>query len=251
MLQLCWQKPVDKSYVRFLAETPLAICCYFHFYVFMCNKLLNGDTLKQNFAHFLTLVIWSIIFPPKKFIFQLVLFMIDVTFQELVRSTRGEIRSYRVQCHVLRLATLEKDLNTTTLMTLTLHCLYPYYRFLKLQPFHFSHFYSPYPTLPPSKKKYSCSFVSIERKFADFWVVCDSAHSLLYFSVAATKSAGIFIFIFHLSLLPLSPSFPSFTLQRVNYTTSFFPAPHFFALGFKSIKYWHKQGRQITIMTDR
>lgn len=58
-------------------------------------------------------------------------------------------------------------------------------------------------------KKYSRSFVSIERKFADFWVVCDSAHSLLYFSVAATKSAGIFIFIFHLSLLPLSPSFPS------------------------------------------
>ena len=63
-----------------------------------------------------------------------------------------------------------------------------------------------------TRKKYSCSFVSIERKFADSWVVCDSAHSLLYFSVAATKSAGIFIFIFHLSLLPLSPSFPSFTL---------------------------------------
>jgi len=35
-------------------------------------------------------------FFPKKVIFQLVVFMINVTFHELVRSTRLEVGSYRV-----------------------------------------------------------------------------------------------------------------------------------------------------------
>jgi hypothetical protein len=114
---------------------------------------------------------------------------------------------------------------------------------LKVQPFQSSHFYSPYPTLPPYKKKYPCSFISIERKFADSWAISDSADYLLRSDGVATKSAGIFMFIFHLSRLPLSPSFPSFMLQRENYVTSFFQMPHIlfhFVLHSSPDRYAHK-----------
>ena len=74
-------------------------------------------------------------------------------------------------------------------------------------------------------------------------------HTLSFISVWQLQSQREFLYlssIFHFSLFH-RPSLP----LRVNYTTSFFPAPHFFAPFFESIKYWHKQGRQIAIMTDR
>lgn len=149
------------------------------------------------------------IFFSKKVIFQLVPSMIDVTFQELVRSTRIEVRSYCVQCHDLQPATLEKDLNTTTLMTLRLHCLYPYYRPLKLQPFHFSHFYSPYPTLPPSEKNIPARLFPLNVNLLTSGLYA-TLHTLSFISVWQLQSQREFLYlssIFHFSLFH-RPSLP-------------------------------------------